>query len=351
MTSCCGSISSARSARTSSSCQRAVDPGERGARGPRLRDRRAAGAGAGRRARPRSSASPPARGDDEGPEPVRVLLGSGWVVTQHARAVRVPRLLPRAHPGRSRSRPPDLGRVRHRDPRLVRRWLLPRRRGRGASGRSSRRRGARAATPTSCEALVRARRSVARLRRVLVLNREVVAELARPDFVPACPTDEVRALHQVASTARSRAGRRSATSREMLVGTFDIHMTRTAQRTNDIMRVLTLGIGHPPAGRRRGRDHGHELQGAALRRPEPLLRRGGRDARDRPSGRSARRALARLAVIGPVPFDSRGPAAGGRLDGPPRARTRSPIRRMATTARKPRKSAAAPEVGSPRTAS
>jgi Mg2+ and Co2+ transporter CorA len=25
----------------------------------------------------------------------------------------------------------------------------------------------------------------------------------------------------------------------MLIGTFDVHMTRTAQRTNDIMRVLT----------------------------------------------------------------------------------------------------------------
>ncbi len=26
----------------------------------------------------------------------------------------------------------------------------------------------------------------------------------------------------------------------MLIGTFDVHMTRTAQRTNDIMKVLTL---------------------------------------------------------------------------------------------------------------
>ena len=26
----------------------------------------------------------------------------------------------------------------------------------------------------------------------------------------------------------------------MLIGTFDVHMTRTAQRTNDVMRVLTL---------------------------------------------------------------------------------------------------------------
>ena len=26
----------------------------------------------------------------------------------------------------------------------------------------------------------------------------------------------------------------------MLIGTFDVHMTRTAQRTNDLMRLLTL---------------------------------------------------------------------------------------------------------------
>jgi len=30
-----------------------------------------------------------------------------------------------------------------------------------------------------------------------------------------------------------------ANVREMLIGTFDVHMTRTAQRTNDIVRVLT----------------------------------------------------------------------------------------------------------------
>ena len=29
-------------------------------------------------------------------------------------------------------------------------------------------------------------------------------------------------------------------ARDMLIGTFDVHMTRTAQRTNDVMRVLTL---------------------------------------------------------------------------------------------------------------
>ncbi|MEO8509957.1 MAG: CorA family divalent cation transporter [Chloroflexota bacterium] len=37
-----------------------------------------------------------------------------------------------------------------------------------------------------------------------------------------------------------RASEAIGHAREMLIGTFDVHMTRTAQRTNDIMRVLTL---------------------------------------------------------------------------------------------------------------
>ena len=37
-----------------------------------------------------------------------------------------------------------------------------------------------------------------------------------------------------------RAAEAITNTREMLIGTFDVHMTRTAQRTNDIMRVLTL---------------------------------------------------------------------------------------------------------------
>ena len=29
-------------------------------------------------------------------------------------------------------------------------------------------------------------------------------------------------------------------AREALIGTFDIHMSRTAQRTNDVMKILTI---------------------------------------------------------------------------------------------------------------
>jgi Mg2+ and Co2+ transporter CorA len=87
--------------------------------------------------------------------------------------------------------------------------------------------------------LVRMRGRIASLRRVLTPQRDVYAELARPDFLPerhGTAATEIAALldrHQ-------RALEACANAREMLIGTFDVHMTRTAQRTNDVMRVLTL---------------------------------------------------------------------------------------------------------------
>ena len=88
------------------------------------------------------------------------------------------------------------------------------------------------------ERLVRMRRSIARVRRILNPHREVLSELARPDFLP----DGAEGPELMSSlTARLDRAQDSLNNvREMLLGTFDIHMTRTAQRTNDIMRVLTL---------------------------------------------------------------------------------------------------------------
>ena len=50
--------------------------------------------------------------------------------------------------------------------------------------------------------------------------------------------DSARIARVVAGLERATAS--IAQVREMLIGVFDVHMTRTAQRTNDIMRVLTL---------------------------------------------------------------------------------------------------------------
>jgi Mg2+ and Co2+ transporter CorA len=87
--------------------------------------------------------------------------------------------------------------------------------------------------------LVDMRGRIARVRRIMSPHRETFAELARPVFLPDLDAAERDALAGVASRLE-RAGEAITNTREMLIGTFDVHMTRTAQRTNDIMRVLTL---------------------------------------------------------------------------------------------------------------
>ncbi len=87
--------------------------------------------------------------------------------------------------------------------------------------------------------LVRLRRRIAIVRRTLSPHREVFAALARPDF-------EVLAASRSGAHFRSlhdrleRAIAAVENARELLIGSFDVYMTQTAQRTNDVMRVLTI---------------------------------------------------------------------------------------------------------------
>lgn len=86
--------------------------------------------------------------------------------------------------------------------------------------------------------LVEMRQRIARVRRLLSLHRDMYSEVGRPDFMPEIEQREAEAL--AALTHRlERATEAVANAREMLIGTFDVHMTRTAQRTNDVMRLLT----------------------------------------------------------------------------------------------------------------
>ena len=86
--------------------------------------------------------------------------------------------------------------------------------------------------------LVEMRQRIARVRRLLSLHRDMYSEVGRPDFMPEIEPREAEAL--AALTHRlERATEAVANAREMLIGTFDVHMTRTAQRTNDVMRLLT----------------------------------------------------------------------------------------------------------------
>ena len=87
--------------------------------------------------------------------------------------------------------------------------------------------------------LVGMRRRIATVRRLVGSHRELFAELQRPDFMPGIEDAEAALLGSVAGRLE-RALEAVGRAREMLIGTFDVHMTRTAQRTNDIMKVLTL---------------------------------------------------------------------------------------------------------------
>ena len=87
--------------------------------------------------------------------------------------------------------------------------------------------------------LVAMRRRIARVRRTIAAHTDVAAELARPDFLPESARHGLEPLAAVAGRL-SRAGDAVSNAREMLIGTFDVHMTRTAQRTNETMRLLTL---------------------------------------------------------------------------------------------------------------
>lgn len=87
--------------------------------------------------------------------------------------------------------------------------------------------------------LVQMRRRIARIRRMLTPHLELFAALARPDLLGRADDQERVALGAVGDRL-GRAADAIGNAREMLIGTFDVHMTRTAQRTNDVMKVLTL---------------------------------------------------------------------------------------------------------------
>lgn len=88
--------------------------------------------------------------------------------------------------------------------------------------------------------LVRLRRRIARLRRRLVDHRELFASLAALEVgLVAGDPDSAAALKAV-NTRFEGAVAAVEDSREVLLGSFEVYMTRTAQRTNDVVKVLTF---------------------------------------------------------------------------------------------------------------
>jgi len=81
------------------------------------------------------------------------------------------------------------------------------------------------------------RRRIARLRRTLVPNREALAPLGRPDFELR---SDIGSVWPGVLDRLERAIDGVENSRELLVGSFDLYLGRSSQRTNDVMKVLTL---------------------------------------------------------------------------------------------------------------
>lgn len=87
--------------------------------------------------------------------------------------------------------------------------------------------------------LVAIRRRVARLRRLLAAHREVFGTLGRPSFSRGVSPENPEVFVPVSSRFDAALASVEA-SRELVLSSFDVLMTRTAQRTNDVMRALTL---------------------------------------------------------------------------------------------------------------
>ena len=87
--------------------------------------------------------------------------------------------------------------------------------------------------------LVEMRREVGRLRRALVSHREVVLALTRPELEAIASSDSA-ARFAALRERLEEAVQASRDTRESIVGSFDVLLASTGQRTNEIMKVLTL---------------------------------------------------------------------------------------------------------------
>jgi magnesium/cobalt transport protein CorA len=81
------------------------------------------------------------------------------------------------------------------------------------------------------------RRRIARLRRTLAPNREALSPLERPDFILR---EELGEVWPGMIQRLERAVDAIENARELLVGSVDLYLGRSSQRTNDVMKVLTL---------------------------------------------------------------------------------------------------------------
>lgn len=87
--------------------------------------------------------------------------------------------------------------------------------------------------------LAELRRGASRLRRMLSPHRHIFGAMARPDFRPSesgLADKHFRALEQRFERAMDAV----ENARDLVVGSFELFATRSSERTNDTMRVLTF---------------------------------------------------------------------------------------------------------------
>jgi magnesium transporter len=89
------------------------------------------------------------------------------------------------------------------------------------------------------EQLVALRRRISRLRALLAPHEPVFAQLARPEFDRLSTSESAEAFRTLADRASASIATVEG-AREMLLGAFEILMTRTAQKTNDVVKLLTI---------------------------------------------------------------------------------------------------------------
>ena len=87
--------------------------------------------------------------------------------------------------------------------------------------------------------LVELRRSIGTLRRALAPHREVVVALAHPEL-DALSTERSAEKFAALESRLTQALDAARESKESTFGSFDLLVARIGQRTNDIMKVLTL---------------------------------------------------------------------------------------------------------------
>lgn len=89
------------------------------------------------------------------------------------------------------------------------------------------------------EQLVAARREIGSLRRALTSHREAILALTRPELEAIASSSSAERFCELRGRL-DEAVQAARDSRESVVGAFDVVIACTGQRTNEIMKILTL---------------------------------------------------------------------------------------------------------------